>query len=394
MNAVSITAKKSIDYFFGGICVFLAKPLVMLLGKIIRRSHDIEPRGTIAIIKIMGGGSLVIAYPALVGLREKYRNKKLILITGRSVKPFADVLGIFDAVHTIDDRNLFALIVSSVRLLFNTNGVDTVIDFEVHSRLSCILSLLTLARNRIGFYMESSFWRKDIYTRLLYFNSQSPAYLFYEQIAYVMRAEPVNVDVCRNNLRLDPANSPLEPRGFRRLVLGPGCSEFGQERQLTALQWEKFFLSRLAAANVAEVDILGAMADKPLADEILAIVQPSFPQIKFKNWCGELPLARALVKLRDSDIFWGIDSSLLHFARLLGVDSVSIWGPTNPATRLKPYGNIREEIVYQPTHCSPCIQVTEIPPCGGNNVCIKALFDTGVKKTGPASLFTMWPGAS
>jgi hypothetical protein len=41
-------------------------------------------------------------------------------------------------------------------------------DFEVHSRLTMVFCLLTCARNRAGFYIMASFWRRNLSTHLLF----------------------------------------------------------------------------------------------------------------------------------------------------------------------------------------------------------------------------------
>ncbi len=93
-----------------------------------------------------------------------------------------------------------------------------------------------------------------------------------------------------------------------------------------------------------------------------------------------MKLIESLALLRSADEFWGIDSALLHYARLFGVVSLSLWGPTDPDTRLKPCPGLKETIRYQKIACSPCVHMAENPPCRGNNICIQALFDPAVAR--------------
>jgi ADP-heptose:LPS heptosyltransferase len=51
------------------------------------------------------------------------------------------------------------------------------------------------------------------------------------------------------------------------------------------------------------------------------------------------------------------------------VPTVSLWGPTNPATRMKESGLFKA--IYLSVHCSPCTHHTNVLPCGGNNFCMK-----------------------
>ena len=68
-----------------------------------------------------------------------------------------------------------------------------------------------------------------------------------------------------------------------------------------------------------------------------------------------------------------IDSGPLHIARKLGLPTVSIWGPTNPASYMKiPVAEENRHLFhYNKVACSPCVHHHEQLPCGGNNFCMK-----------------------
>ena len=42
------------------------RPTAQILGFVLRKDHTLELRDKVAVIKMMGGGSFIIAYPALV----------------------------------------------------------------------------------------------------------------------------------------------------------------------------------------------------------------------------------------------------------------------------------------------------------------------------------------
>lgn len=68
-----------------------------------------------------------------------------------------------------------------------------------------------------------------------------------------------------------------------------------------------------------------------------------------------------------------IDSGPLHIARRLGLPTISIWGPTDPAHYLSvpPEEKDRHLIHYLRLPCSPCVHRHVNLPCGGNNLCMK-----------------------
>ena len=95
---MNLQARKALDYYAGGLGMALLRPLVWLSGRLLRRDHTPEVRGSLCVVKMLGGGNLVIAYPALLGLRLRHPDATLSLITVREVRPFADSLGVFDRV--------------------------------------------------------------------------------------------------------------------------------------------------------------------------------------------------------------------------------------------------------------------------------------------------------
>ena len=70
------------------------------------------------------------------------------------------------------------------------------------------------------------------------------------------------------------------------------------------------------------------------------------------------------------DEYWGIDTSLLHYSRLLGIKSHLFWGPTDPEAYLAPFDFLESKTYFKNIQCSPCVHLTRHPPCGGVNWCM------------------------
>jgi hypothetical protein len=56
-----------------------------------------------------------------------------------------------------------------------------------------------------------------------------------------------------------------------------------------------------------------------------------------------------------------------------GIPTLSYWGPINPIQRFRFDLNPNHEAIYLQTACSPCIHLSDVVPCGGNNICMKQL---------------------
>jgi ADP-heptose:LPS heptosyltransferase len=369
---MNLKTLKIIDYYLGNFLIVCLKPLVILLGILLRREHDLRPKNNITILKLLGGGSLVIAFPAILGLRRKYPELRLNLVTTKAVTPFARSLNVFDNILEIDSSSVFRFLQSSVNTYLKTFRRDTIVDLEVYSRLSTVFSLLTCSRNRIGFYLQEAFWRKRLHTHLLYFNPFCGSFEFYDKVFRLFDAFPSSADECKEHI-IKHLPRTAKPEKYR-ISVGHACSDLALERMLNVNQWEIVFKSRLDESVNAEIVFLGTEKDSELALKISERLSHHLSNISCINLCGKASLSESLSVLSLGDEFWGIDSSLIHYARLFRIKSVSFWGPTDPNTLLRDIPGLQEENIYCKIPCSPCIHITESPPCKGDNICIQNLF--------------------
>lgn len=369
---MTIEDKQRLDRILGAWLVFLLRPLAQLVGKIMRREHASTPRGEIVFVKLLGGGSLLIALPSLLGLRRTYPNQQLTLVCGSPIAPFAELIGIFDRVEVVrDDGGIAALFGSAARILLALirRRVDTVVDLEVYSQLTTVFSLLTFARNRIGFYVASTYWRRNVLTHLVFFNRARGVYHFYEAMTRLLGARPAGREEVRLHL-LERTGTTRVDGGY--VAVGAGCSDFASVRLLPVTEWVAYAHAQQHDLASRRWIFLGAPADRDSSEQIgVALRAAVGSNFAYENRCGELSLAASLGCISGAHAFVGIDSALLHAARALKVPSVSFFGPTEPGTLLEPIEGYVEEVYYRPPICSPCLHVTQTPPCKGRNVCMQ-----------------------
>jgi len=252
-----------------------------------------------------------------------------------------------------------------------------------------LFSILMCARNRIGFYLESVFWRKYLNTHLIFFQRFSPTYYWYDAIAHILDAQPASIRECREKLfQVLNLNKGRDGK-YRRIAIGHGCSDLSRERMLTSEQWLSVFEKYGCLQDGTELIFLGTMSEHTLADDIIKKISVKFPSVKFNNYCGKLSLIESLSALSACCEFWGIDSALLHYARFMGLKCTSFWGPTDPSTLLRPMPDIEETVMYNKVPCSPCVHIAEMPPCNGENICIQSLFKTNTQDSSAIWLINM-----
>ena len=371
---MKLRAKQRLDAGLGGTAIFILKPLARLLGMLMRRDHDIQPRGDIVIVKMLGGGSLVLAFPALLGLKRRYPDRHLKLICTGATRQFAELLGVFDEIISVEDGgSVFRLVKSGLRAILAIFRCDTIIDLEVYSRLSTVFCLMSFARNRICFYLESAYWRKGLSTHLFYFNRSGSAPKHYEQIARALGAEIPSSEECRE--AFFAANHLMRTTDARgkalRLGLACFCSDLALERMFSAHEWAELAARHLKGQKVS-ITLFGGPADKEKGDEMAVALSAALPEAEIENACGRWSLRDCAAEIAKQDRFWSIDTGLLHIARQIGVPTTSYWGPTDPGTLLQDLPGVDEAVHYRKLPCSPCVHVSDTPPCGGTRPCMVA----------------------
>ena len=368
---MTIEDKQRLDRILGAWLLVVLRPLAQLAGKFMRRDHASAPRGEIVFIKILGGGSLLIALPSLLGVRRRFPERRLTLVCGSAVAPFAELIGIFDHIEIVDDqRGIFTLVASAARILVALVGrrVDTIVDLEVYSQLTTVFSLLTLARNRIGFYVASTYWRRNVLTHLVFFNRARGVFHFYAAATRLLGTRPAGRAEVRAHL-LERSGRP-QPAG-EYIAVGAGCSDFASVRLLPPSEWVAYARAHRTEVVGRRWMFLGAESDRTTCEAVASVLRDALgTDFEYENRCGELSLPESFACIAGARSFLGIDSALLHSARALNVPSMSFFGPTDPATLLEPIEGYAEEIYYRPPICSPCLHVTQTPPCKGRNVCM------------------------
>lgn len=368
-----VRTQRVLDNYLGRLGIGVLRPAARLLGLLLRRDHELTIGDELVWLKLLGGGSLLLAMPMLVGFRRAHPTVKMVLITTAPVKPFAELIGVFDEYRVVDVASPWSMLWSGVSVLRRSLRADCIIDLEVHSRLTTVFATLTLARNRIGFWLDNIFWRRGLASHLVFFNRASGSYYFYDRIGDLFGVSTATRESCRAMLLQSCRISPLVQAAPDRVCVGFACSELGQERMLTSEQWLQAFRDNIKS-NHRIFALLGGAADRARAEELIGALITEFPQYVFRNYCGELSLGDSVAMLFTSSEFWGIDSGLLHLARIAGIRCVSYWGPTDPATRLRDTWEIDEVVNYRKIACSPCVHTSEEPPCNGDNRCIQGLW--------------------
>jgi ADP-heptose:LPS heptosyltransferase len=364
-----------LDHVVGRLLQLVLVPLCSLAAKFFP-PHAAQEPSTICILKLHGGGSLLIALPALLGLRQRYPGAKITLIGTHETKKYAELTGVFNDYVLIQSSSLPSLVMSGFGALRYAFQKDIFIDFEPHSSLAAVFTPLTMARQRIGLVKWNEAARTRGYTDAIYFNVNAPIYSFYDQAVGRTGVEPASIDQCGAVLRVQADNYnplPLATSPKPVIYISAFTSSLSPERMMPYDVWAQQLKKKFAGAPITVI-LGGGPQEAERIGEFGSFLKTKLPTIHVIEACNGRSLRQAIADINSADIFWGIDSGPLHIARWLKKPCTSFWGPSDPAFRLRAIEGLAETVFYRAFPCSPCVHMADMPPCKGDNQCMKKLF--------------------
>ena len=348
----------------------------------------------ILFIELSEMGSAILADPAMRRARELYPQAEPHFPIFHRNRASLDLLKTIDADHVLTIRvtSFATLTLDTLGMLFRLQrlGIDLVVDLELFSRFSSLLSLLSGAPFRIGFhrfYTEGLYRGHHLTHPVLYNPHQHIAKNFLalvhagvepadnlphtkrifrdEEIRLVpYAAAPAAVSALRGRL---VGAFPALDRVRRWVILHPNASELMPLRKWP-LDYFAALAKRLLADPTLAVLITGAPGERADAAAIRAVAADErLIDLTGFTKLEDLPLLYTLATAMVTN-----DSGPAHFSAPTGLKTFVLFGPETP--RL--YGAINDnaEFIYKGLSCSPCVSAANHrrSPCRDNQ-CMKQI---------------------
>jgi hypothetical protein len=148
---MNINAMRWIDRYVGVPLCAIATPLVRLWHRAFAQTPRSAPR--VLFIEMSEMGSTILAAPAMQKALERLGAELFFVIFRKNVGSL-EMLGMIpqDNVFTIRDESLFHLTWDTVAFLFwaRHKGIDTVIDLELFSRYTPLMTGFSGGSRRVG----------------------------------------------------------------------------------------------------------------------------------------------------------------------------------------------------------------------------------------------------
>ena len=152
---MNLKFQRAVDRYAGvPICALLS-----LVNRVVSNEPDGIPPKNILVILLSEMGSLVLAHPMFMRLKQQYPEAQIHVLMFAKNREVLDLLGVVprENVLTLDDRSLKGLVGDSLRAIRRMHklGIDAVIDCELFARISSIFSYLSGASLRVGFHRHT-----------------------------------------------------------------------------------------------------------------------------------------------------------------------------------------------------------------------------------------------
>ena len=170
---MNVDLMRKIDYYAGVPLAFIATGIVKLMDRLTQPTKAMPHR--VLFIELSEMGSAILVDPAMQKLKHD-TGAELFFTIFESNKPSLKLLGTIpdENIFTIRENNIFTLALDSLLFLFwsRHKRIDSVIDLELFSRYTALLTGLSGASNRVGYYAfhNEGLYRGEMLTHRVSYN--------------------------------------------------------------------------------------------------------------------------------------------------------------------------------------------------------------------------------
>ena len=396
--AISVNTMRAIDHWVGVPLCAVASPLVALIDSIknvFTRGPEIPKK--LLFIELSEMGSAILVDPAMRNAQARgaelyfliFKSNRASLTLLNTVKP--------ENIFTIDSSSLGGLIKDTLRFLWlaRRHQIDTVIDLELFSRFTALLTGLCGARRRVGYHIfhGEGLWRGFMLTRKVHYNPHIHITKNFISLIHAAFAKEIEVPFSKiqisdsevrleqaiiNPAALEKVRERIEKQaseagieymyGKQRLILiNPNASDLLPQRRWAQQRFSELIQSVNTQYPHDLILITGSPAELAYVEKVRVVANVK----NALNFAGQVTFAELPPLYTLSDVMVTNDSGPGHFSAVTPLRTVVLFGPETPAL----YGSIGNSIAITANlACSPCVSAANHrkTPCQ-DNVCMQAI---------------------
>jgi ADP-heptose:LPS heptosyltransferase len=395
---ISVNTMRAIDHWVGVPLCAVASPLVALMDgvkNVFGRSPETPKK--LLFIELSEMGSAILVDPAMRNAQARgaelffliFKSNRASLTLLNTVKP--------ENIFTIDSSSLGGLIKDTLRFLIiaRRHRIDTVIDLELFSRFTALLTGLCGARRRVGYHIfhGEGLWRGFMLTRKVHYNPHIHITKNFLSLIHAAFAKQIEVpfskiQISDSEVRLEQAvinpaalekvrerieklakESDIEyTHGKNRLILiNPNASDLLPQRRWAQQRFSELIQGIHQQYPNDLILITGSPAEFAYVEKVRVVANIK----NALNFAGQVSFTELPPLYTLSDVMVTNDSGPGHFSAVTPLRTVVLFGPETPAL----YGSIGNSIpITANLACSPCVSAANHrkTPCQ-DNVCMQAI---------------------
>jgi len=395
---ISVNTMRAIDHWVGVPLCAIASPLVALMDSIkniFSRSPEVPKK--LLFIELSEMGSAILVDPAMRNAQARgaelffliFKSNRASLTLLNTVKP--------ENIFTIDSSSLGGLIKDTLRFLIvaRHHRIDTVIDLELFSRFTALLTGLCGARSRVGYHIfhGEGLWRGFMLTRKVHYNPHIHITKNFLSLIHAAFAKQIEVPFSKiqipdsevrleqaviNPIALEKVRERIEKlakeagieytQGKNRLILiNPNASDLLPQRRWAQQRFSELIQGVHQQYPSDLILITGSPAEFAYVEKVRVVANIK----NALNFAGQVSFIELPPLYTLSDVMVTNDSGPGHFSAVTPLRTVVLFGPETPAL----YGSIGNSIpITANLACSPCVSAANHrkTPCQ-DNVCMQAI---------------------
>jgi len=376
---------RGIDYYLGPIIVRFFLFIKTLYG-FFSRSSSLRKRKVrnVLVVKFFGMGSTLLFSPVLDSIKKEHPSARISFLTLSANKNECGILPSIDETLCLNLDTYLSFFSSFVKVIRHVRRqhYDIIIDLEFLTNFSALVTLLASPFSRrlvvIGFNSPLK-WRNNVHTINVSFSHSSHITDIFLKITQCLGlkenkyipeltkkalVKAADKSCLHNEIKNNPDLKSCDFIAIINIHTGELCLQ---------RRWPKEYFAQvvntLLERNKTLVVLIGGKNDIKYTNLFKRMVQAS-PRLV--DLCGKLTFEGLAGILLAGNVLITNDSGPLHLAAIMGVPTISFFGPETPSL----YGPIngKHHVFYANRYCSPCLNIynSKASSCN-NNKCLKAI---------------------
>jgi len=387
---MNVDLMRKVDYYAGVPLCFLATFIVKLSNLF---SSTGKPK-RVLLVELSEMGSAILVDPAMQKLKNVAGAELFFVIFDKN-KPSLKLL------NSVEDQNIFTiretgivpLAIDTLRFFWwcRSRKIDSVIDLELFSRYSALLTGLSGANNRVGFHAfhNEGLYRGAMLTHKVSYNAHQHIAKSFVGLVNALLSDKPEVPysktlVSDDEIKLRQAVVSAEQKAailakvredfaefdaanHQIVLINPNASELLPQRRWMKDRYAELMRRILSHSKTAVVLITGAPAEREEAEALRkSVANPRCVNFAGRVKFTELPPLYCVSRLMVTN-----DSGPGHFSSVTPLKTFVLFGPETPAL----YGSLGNSTpIFAGLACSPCVSASNHRKTAcSDNVCLQVI---------------------